>query len=408
MPSQTEPVSESRQRPGQTYVGYQPNLGRRRRAAAARPTMNPGHDARGACPALFRPVLAKVRSIVRAMSDPELQLHERLRELLPSAAAESCRVIATFLDIRGFSTFSEKGESFDTASYLGSVYSAILTSYFPDADFFKPTGDGLLLIHELPADRAQVPHAVSAVLAKCVSLVDAFGEITAGDYMINFPVPTRLGAGVTRGTATRLVSGGLVLDYSGRCLNLAARLMDKARPSGVVFADSRALDLMDDEVAPSFSEDRVCIRGIAEEKPMPVHITAEVEITDADREPMTPSRRKYGPEQDMTLAKVRETRSYGFYLPRAPRSYESAKVYVQFPRFDKQGKREDSVSHLIIPGEVEEHPDGAVVYIQMKKVQESLKDAPVSTTSKILGITKTTRLTFRPFLEPAEGTGAES
>src|SRR5712692_12073557 len=80
-------------------------------------------------------------SSVRAMATPEPQLHERLRALLPSAGAESCRVIATFLDIRGFSTFSEKGESFDVASYLSSIYSTILTSYFPDADFFKPTGE---------------------------------------------------------------------------------------------------------------------------------------------------------------------------------------------------------------------------------------------------------------------------
>lgn len=58
------------------------------------------------------------------MSTPEPQLHERLRSLLPSAESVSCRVIATFLDIRDFSTFSEKGESFDTASYLRAVYSA--------------------------------------------------------------------------------------------------------------------------------------------------------------------------------------------------------------------------------------------------------------------------------------------
>ena len=66
-------------------------------------------------------------------------------------------------------------------------------------------------------------------------LVEAFGQITANDFMINFPVPQRLGVGVARGTATRLASGGQVLDYTGRCLNLAARLMDKARPYGVVF-----------------------------------------------------------------------------------------------------------------------------------------------------------------------------
>jgi hypothetical protein len=57
------------------------------------------------------------------MSEP--QLHERLRELLGSARAESCQVVATFLDIRGFSTFSAQGESFDSALYLRSVFGGL-------------------------------------------------------------------------------------------------------------------------------------------------------------------------------------------------------------------------------------------------------------------------------------------
>jgi hypothetical protein len=130
------------------------------------------------------------------------QLHERLRELLPTAQAESCQVVATFLDIRGFSTFSARGESFDSALYLRSVYSEILASHFDDSDFFKPTGDGLLLIHELPADAQRVPSIVSSILARSVALADDFGDITAEDYMVNFAVPQQLGVGIARGSAT--------------------------------------------------------------------------------------------------------------------------------------------------------------------------------------------------------------
>ena len=187
-----------------------------------------------------------------ADDDGSRQLHEQLRGLLPSAHAESCQVVAMFLDIRGFSSFAAKGESFDSALYLRSVYTAILTSYFPDVDFFKPTGDGLFLVHELPSEAPKVPAVVSSVLARCVSLVDAFGLITAEDYMVNFPVPQLLGVGVARGSVTRLVSGTRVLDYTGRCLNLAARLMDKARPFGVVFSDIHAPQLMDPRSLPSF------------------------------------------------------------------------------------------------------------------------------------------------------------
>jgi hypothetical protein len=67
------------------------------------------------------------------------QLHERLRELLGSAHAESCQVVATFIDIRGFSTFSAQGESFDSALYLRSVFTTILSSHFDDTAFFKPS-----------------------------------------------------------------------------------------------------------------------------------------------------------------------------------------------------------------------------------------------------------------------------
>ena len=285
----------------------------------------------------------------------------------------------------------------------------LLASYFPDSDFFKPTGDGLLLIHHLPADRADVPHAVSSVLARCVSLVEAFGQITADDYMINFPVPQRLGAGVARGTATRLVSGGQVLDYTGRCLNLAARLMDKARPYGVVFRDDRAAMLMEPEVAARFSEDRVCIRGIAEDRPIPVYVAAGVKITDKDREPLTRSGRTWGEAERLSLAQIREIPNYGFYLPRVPHGYESALVHIEYRMFDKQGKPESDVRTLEIPGTVEEHPDGPVVRIPLKRVQDALEDAPETSTSTFFGITrpKKTSVMFTPFLGPAKGSKAK-
>lgn len=229
----------------------------------------------------------------------EQQLHERLRELLESARAESCQVVATFLDIRGFSTFSAQGESFDSALYLRSVFTTILCSHFDDTAFFKPTGDGLLLIHELPPNAGAVPGIVSSILARAVTLVGAFGQITADDYMINFPVPKKLGVGIARGSATRLISDGGVLDYTGRCLNLAARLMDKARPSGVVFADAHAKQLMAQEVAMLFTNDEVCIRGIAEHDPVPILITTGVEIARSDREPIPEASHIWGDERTL-------------------------------------------------------------------------------------------------------------
>ena len=86
--------------------------------------------------------------------DTSIQLHDRLETLLPTARADNCQVVATFLDVRGFSSYAEIGDTSNVAVYLRSVYTTILREFFSDRSFFKPTGDGLLLIHELTLDKS--------------------------------------------------------------------------------------------------------------------------------------------------------------------------------------------------------------------------------------------------------------
>ena len=68
-------------------------------------------------------------------------------------------------------------------------------------------------------------------------------------------------------------------------------------------------------------------------------------------------------------------------------------MHVQFPLFE-EGKRSGYVSQIKIQGRVQEEPGGSVIYIPMKEVQAAVKDAPATTTSTILGITKKTYVTF--------------
>lgn len=285
--------------------------------------------------------------------------------------------------------------------YLRSAFNTVLSSQFDDTAFFKLTGDGLLLIHELPADAARLPEFVSSILLRAARLVDGFGQITADDYTINFPVPQRLGVGIARGSATRLISDGAVLDYTGRCLNLAARLMDKARPYGVAFADRHADQLMTPEVRELFRSDQVCIRGISELDPMPIFITRSVEIAASDRAPIPEARHVWGHVETLPVAEVRNSRSYSFYLPRAPRSYERVGVHVEYPLFDTAGRPKNSVSWLEIYGDHIEQPAGSVVCVDLKSVNDRIKTLPATTTGKILGLTKTTYVTFTPFCEPS-------
>ena len=66
---------------------------------------------------------------------------------------------------------------------------------------------------------------------------------------------------------------------------------------------------------------------------------------------MPEARQVWGEEQTLSVAEVRESSSHAFYLPRPPRSYERMGVYVEYPLFDKDGKRKDSVSWLEVYGE---------------------------------------------------------
>jgi class 3 adenylate cyclase len=330
------------------------------------------------------------------------QLHLQLRELLPSAVAESRQVVATFLDVRGFSAFSAQGESFDSALYLRSIYSIVLSSFFDDADFFKPTGDGLLLIHVLPPDSHGVAATMSSILSRCLRLVDEFGELTDDDVMIYFPVPQCLGIGIARGSATRLVSSGVVLDYTGRCLNLAARLMDKARPAGVVFSDKHAKNLVELEVMSQFSEDHVCIRGIAEDEPIEVVVSRHVALTPADREPFPKSSVAWGRPCELSVSEVRGSTAYSFWLPQAPRSYERTGVEVSYPDVDSEGRPTDTVRTFTIVGTSEERPEGFVVSVSFEAVHQKIKSLPDTWITRVLKIEKNTLVTFTPFCKPVE------
>ena len=194
-----------------------------------------------------------------------------LVDLLRTARGESCQVIAVFVDVRGFSSFAGVAESTDTAQFLRTIYSKILEDYFPTADFVKPTGDGLMLIRELDPEAEKVIEEVQHWVQASLSLVADFPTLTDDDVLLNVPVPAHIGIGVARGSATKLIGqGDTTIDYSGRCLNLAARLMDLSRPEGVVFHDRHATALLGSTVDAMFME-QVYVKGIDDTSPLTIH-----------------------------------------------------------------------------------------------------------------------------------------
>ena len=114
-------------------------------------------------------------------------MHRTFRKLLENATGVSEFVIAINLDIRGFSSFSKEVESPDAAIFIKKVYRKLIDDYFPNASFFKPTGDGLLII--LPYTENNLQDILRNTINSCFKALTNFGSFCANDPMINFNVP---------------------------------------------------------------------------------------------------------------------------------------------------------------------------------------------------------------------------
>lgn len=212
-------------------------------------------------------------------------MHREFIKLLANATGVSEHIIAINLDIRGFTSFCQSVESLDVATYVKKVYLKIINNYFKNAKYYKPAGDGLVII--LPYNEEDLEDILSSTVNSCLDLLGKFGSLCIDEPMINYPTPQKIGIGITRGSACCITSEEKILDYSGRILNLASRLMELARPGGIVLDDSFGMDLLPDETKELFSEENVYVRGIAESDPIRIHYTRGYTlISDIHKQPI--------------------------------------------------------------------------------------------------------------------------
>lgn len=260
-------------------------------------------------------------------------------------------MVVVFLDVRGFTSFARIAESTDTAEFLKTVYIKILDEYFEDAVFFKPTGDGLLIL--LDYDRGTLTKVVRAAVTRSIALVEAFPSICDGDEMINFEVPAQVGIGLTRGSATALTAKGKVLDYSGRPLNLASRLMDLARPSGVVFDRSFGFQLLDQDTRSRFNEDSAYVKGVAESVPMPVYcLNGYTRIPEHNKKPLDGYTRFTEPVETVTLKNLEARGIFRHNLSRAPARTDNIELHLSYPDVRRDGSKHPSLIRFVaIPAE---------------------------------------------------------
>ncbi|MFQ5868227.1 MAG: adenylate/guanylate cyclase domain-containing protein [bacterium] len=270
-------------------------------------------------------------------------MHKVFRKLLEDATGVSEFIIAVNLDIRGFSLFSKKVESPDTAMFIKKVYMRLIDNYFPNASFFKPTGDGLLII--LPYTEKDLQDVAENTINSCLKVLKEFGTFCVNDPMINFEVPRKVGIGLSRGTACRLVSESKILDYSGRVLNLASRLMDFARPSGIVFDAEFGIELLSDKQIELFEKDSIYIKGIAERDPVDIYYTKDLtRIPPLSKQPI--DRIKWNSyKQTLTLRKIKDyPPRFRYPLTSEPVDPSEIKVRMTYPGVVRGRKRKGFIS----------------------------------------------------------------
>jgi hypothetical protein len=149
--------------------------------------------------------------------------------------------------------------------------------------------------------------------------------------MINFPTPSSVGFGISRGPSCCLFSGRTILDYSGQLLNLAARLNDLARPKGIVIAGSYMQDVIPSGLHNQFKSGQVYIRGIAEDIPIDVFFSkADVVLPAYALQPITIHDWQLV-EKTMTVAELQKLRgNFIIDIPAEPGTSDKTRLEIKY------------------------------------------------------------------------------
>ena len=203
-------------------------------------------------------------------------MHTIFKESLKNAIGVAKFVIAINIDVRGFSSFSKQVESPESALFIKKIFLKIINKYFNTASFFKSTGDGLIIIIDITENNLQ--ENTQKAINQCIKIIHDFDSFCNNEPMINFNVPDKCGIGLSRGPATCLMTDEKVLDYFGDTLNIASRLMDCARPKGIVFDSKFGIDLLTKDQKKYFAKKSIYLKGVSENESLDIWYTRKTTI----------------------------------------------------------------------------------------------------------------------------------
>ena len=144
------------------------------------------------------------------------------------------QAIVMFVDIRGFTRWSEGTEAFQYIDSFISRFYNIITKTFSSDSFTKQLGDGAMIVKEIEEDlsESQITAILTIELDKIACVEKEFQELCnsfSGSH--GYRTELKLGWGLVRGVVKCLKENH---DYIGGNINKSARLCGVARPFGIV------------------------------------------------------------------------------------------------------------------------------------------------------------------------------
>jgi len=257
---------------------------------------------------------------------------------LQDSKGRSEYIIAINIDIRGFTPFSLSVESIDLGQYIKSIYLEICNNYFPDAVYSKPMGDGLFVIYNY--EESSVKDTVNTIIEKCIELEKKFSTLIKNNPMVAFETPSYIGIGVTRGPACCIYNGEYIIDYSGKILNHAARLMEKARPSGVICDYISFYNILNESLSVKFEENEACLRGVSEKEPIKILVQKNKSvITEADKRPLNKINWEII-KKSYTVEHIKRITGqwWRLALDKRPLNKSDITVEITYPKYNQGGK----------------------------------------------------------------------
>ena len=241
---------------------------------------------------------------------------------------------------------------------------SVVSGYFPDATYYKPTGDGLLMIFSCSSGKEV--DITKSVVERSIKLVSEFCSLCKGDSLVYFKTPSNIGLGISRGAACCISSEDEILDFSGKPLNLASRLSDMARPFEVVFDESVSSCIPAGDLEKNFLSENVYVKGMAEDEPIKVYLTKGTIIPSSYKKPlnepewMTDSR---GVTIKQLLAVTATDLS--IILSKIPKDESQILVTLTFPELGGTGRSHWSMK--TVPSKVYYEKRGKEHYVFIEK-----------------------------------------